>query len=96
MVAAFCRNDFTLFGRDTDEREEDGGRIGDSSSRGADVGAGVAALPREVIDDSDERDRRDGEGSIGVAGMGEDRSSTLVAFAADIRGLCTADGMGLP
>lgn len=94
-VAAFCRSDLTLLGRDADERDEDGGRA-ESSSRGADVGAEAGAGPREVIEDSEESDRREGEGSVGVAGTGEDLSLTVVGLAADIRGLCEADGIGLP
>jgi hypothetical protein len=94
-VAALCLNDLTLFGRDIDEREDDGGRI-DSSSRAADVGAEVGAGPREVIDDCDERDRTDGVASVAVAELSDGRSSTPGRFADDIRGLCTADGIGLP
>ena len=94
-VAAFCRKDLTLLVREIEDSEEDGGRTG-SSSRGADVGAEVGAGPRDVLDDCEESERNDGEGSMGVAGIGEDRSSTPVRFAADNRGLCTADGMGLP
>jgi hypothetical protein len=93
-LAAFCLNDLTLFGRDADESDEDGG-LGDSSSRGADVGAEVGAGPREVLEDIEENDRKEGDGSTGVAGMGEEFSSMPGGLDVDIRGLCTADCAGL-
>lgn len=81
---AFSFKDLRLLVREIDASEEDEGRVG-PSSRGADVGAG----PREALDDCDESDCRDGKSgcSTGVGGIGRARSSVMVRFDADSRGL---------
>lgn len=90
---AFSFKDLMLLGR-ANEVGEEVGSCSESSSRGADVGGG----PRDAIDmdDCDESDRREGESSTGIAGIGDARSLTLERFVVDNRGLWTADGFGLP
>ena len=74
--------------------KDEGEGCGESSSRGADVGASL----REALDDLDESDFRDGALSYrkGVAGIGDILPSMSVRFDADSCGLCEAEMFGLP
>ena len=81
-------SDLRLFGRDVDVANE----TFCASSRGAEVGAMVG----DRFEERDENDCTDGESSVGVAGIGDPRPVPFERLTLDIRGLCTADGLGVP
>jgi len=85
--------------RDLGGRDEVGDSVGgcsDPSSRGAEVGAGPRSDPSDEPEDSDDADRESRTGEGRKAGVGEGRSLVLLRFEADMSGLWTAEGFGLP